>query len=136
MSQLVEALLTDAISTARHPYGNYVMQHLLEHGSNDQRSTLIRMLEQHAPVVAADEYACAVIGKAMARGQRQDQMALARALAKVPETLSFMARTRHGHVAARLVRLIPKTRFAQNHFEHTEKEARPKRRFGTPKLKI
>ena len=30
------------------------------------------------------------------------------------------------------VRLIPKRRFAQNHFEHTEKEVRPKSRFGTP----
>ena len=31
------------------------------------------------------------------------------------------------------LRLIPKRRFAQNHFDHTEKEVRPKRRFGTPK---
>ena len=34
------------------------------------------------------------------------------------------------------VRLIPKRRFAQNHFEHTEKEVRPKRRFGTPKIVV
>ena len=33
-----------------------------------------------------------------------------------------------------LLRLIPKRRFVQNHFEHTEKEVRPKRRFGTPKF--
>lgn len=103
VSHLVEALLSDAISTSRHPYGNYVMQHLLEHGTKDQRSTLIKMLEQHAPVAGADEYACAVVGKAMLCGQRDDQVALARALAKAPETISFMARTRHGHVAARLV---------------------------------
>ena len=38
--------------------------------------------------------------------------------------------------AARMVvRLIPKRRFAHDHFEHTEKEGRPKRRFGTPQFK-
>ena len=34
----------------------------------------------------------------------------------------------------KVVRLIPKRRFAQNHFAHTEKEIRPKRRFGTPQI--
>jgi pumilio RNA-binding family len=100
---LVDALLADSIPTCRHPYGNYVMQHMLEYGTDEQRITLIKKLEQHAPVVGADEYACAVIGKAMVCGQRNDQVALAQALAQVPETISFMARTRHGHVAARLV---------------------------------
>ena len=31
------------------------------------------------------------------------------------------------------VRLNPKRRFAKNHFQHTEKEVRPKRRFGQKK---
>ena len=31
------------------------------------------------------------------------------------------------------LRLIPKRRFAQNHFKHTDKEVRPKRSFGSPK---
>ena len=34
------------------------------------------------------------------------------------------------HSSGRGARLIPKRRFAQNHFEHTRKEVRPKRRFA------
>mmetsp|Transcript_46737 Transcript_46737/g.99847 ORF Transcript_46737/g.99847 Transcript_46737/m.99847 type:complete len:384 (-) Transcript_46737:117-1268(-) len=100
---IAEHLLQDAIGTCLHPYGNYVMQHLLEFGTAEQRSRLTRLLLQHIAVVGADPHACAVVGKAMTYGARGDQVSLARGLLLVPGLIASMARSRHGHVAAKLI---------------------------------
>lgn len=103
VSELAAAILQDSLAIARHPYGNYVMQHIIEHGTKEQRGLLTRQLEQQAAAIGADEYACAVVGKALAHGEQQEKLSLARALARVPGMVCALARTRHGHVAARLV---------------------------------
>jgi len=111
--QLVESLVADTMALSRHPYGNYVMQHLLEHAFADQRHRLIAMLEQHARAAGSDCYARAVVSKALSRGTMEGQMALARALLREPGLLATMARTRHGHVAAK---------FVLQHFGGSERE--------------
>lgn len=103
VQSIAERLLEDAIGTCLHPYGNYVMQHLLEFGTADQRSLLAGLLRQHIAVVGADPHACAVVGKAMTYGSRLDQVSIARGLLWVPGLIASMARSRHGHVAAKLV---------------------------------
>mmetsp|Transcript_39189 Transcript_39189/g.124566 ORF Transcript_39189/g.124566 Transcript_39189/m.124566 type:complete len:406 (-) Transcript_39189:616-1833(-) len=105
VSELVEALVSDAVALSRHPYGNYVMQHLLEHGPAAERRRLLKFLEEHASTAGSDCYARAVISKALTHGGREDQVALARALLRQPGLLATMARTRHGHVAAKFVLL-------------------------------
>jgi len=101
VKRLLDELIVDAMSLCRHPYGNYVMQHLLEHGPADHRQKLTRILEQHAHTVGTDCYARAVVSKALTHGARADQVALARALLREPGLIATMARTRHGHVAAK-----------------------------------
>mmetsp|Transcript_9604 Transcript_9604/g.19788 ORF Transcript_9604/g.19788 Transcript_9604/m.19788 type:complete len:430 (-) Transcript_9604:392-1681(-) len=105
VSELVEKLVADAVALSRHPYGNYVMQHLLEHGQASQRRKLIDLLRQNPSVAASDCYARAVISKALNHGAREDQVALSRAVLQEPGLLTTMARTRHGHVAAKFVLL-------------------------------
>jgi len=103
VKRLVEDLVSDAVALSKHPYGNYVMQHLLEHGPPDQRRRLTRMLELHAHTAGSDCYARAVVSKALSHGAHADQVALARALLREPGLIATMARTRHGHVAAKFV---------------------------------
>ena len=79
------------------------MQHLLEHGPPDQGRRLTRMLELHAHTAGSDCYARAVVSKALAHGVHADQVALARALLREPGLIATMARTRHGHTAAKFV---------------------------------
>ena len=58
-----------------------------------------------------------------------------------PSSVGLMGFSMGGFIAStafgmeRRVRLIQKRRFAQNHFEHIEKQVRPKRRFCIPKMK-
>jgi len=105
VSELVEKLVADATALSKHPYGNYVMQHLLEHGPTDQRRRLVASLKENAAAAGSDCYARAVISKALTHGAREDQVALGRALLREPGLLTTMARTRHGHVAAKFVLL-------------------------------
>lgn len=101
--RLVEGLVPDAVQLAKHPYGNYVMQHILEHGPSDQRSKLTSILVHHAHAVGSDCYARAVVSKALAFGSPEDQVKLAQALVREVGLITTMARTRHGHVAAKYV---------------------------------
>jgi len=98
---LMQSLIADGVALSRHPYGNYVMQHLLEHGPADQRRSLIRLLAQYPQATGSDCYARAVISKALSHGLREDQVMLTYALIREPGLLASMARTRHGHVAAK-----------------------------------
>lgn len=86
-----------------HPYGNYTIQHVLVHGSEEQRCRLLRLLQHEAVNMVANFHASAVVGKALNCASKQDATSLARAIFQEPGLLAQMARTRHGHMAARLV---------------------------------
>lgn len=100
---LIEEILTDALAHCTHPFGNYVMQHILEHGDLAHRSRIARIIEPHVKSMGADVHASAVVGKAMTHCAPEDQKLIARALVRESGLISQMARTRHGHVAAKLV---------------------------------
>jgi pumilio RNA-binding family len=97
---MVDAILNDAMASARHPFGNYTLQQLLEYSTPDQQSTLFRVLRQNVRELATCPYASAVLSKAMAVGPLGEQIALAHALIKESGLLERMACTRNGYVAA------------------------------------
>merc|ERR1712187_10023 len=74
-----------------------------EHGTSAQRKHLSLLLQQHVAVLGSNAHAGAVVGKAMTCGSRADQADLARALISTPGLLTTMARSRHGHIAAKAV---------------------------------
>mmetsp|Transcript_33274 Transcript_33274/g.72620 ORF Transcript_33274/g.72620 Transcript_33274/m.72620 type:complete len:377 (+) Transcript_33274:85-1215(+) len=100
---LVEDIIAESIVLSTHPYGNYVMQHVLEHGSLEQRGSITKLLADNASAVGKDGYACAVAAKALSHSQDKDKQMLALAMYDVPGLLESMARTRHGHIATKLV---------------------------------
>merc|ERR1712218_69696 len=51
VERIVEVLLSDALALSCHPFGNFVMQCLLEHGTEDQRYRMICTLERTASSV-------------------------------------------------------------------------------------
>eukprot|EP00929_Paragymnodinium_shiwhaense_P103900 TRINITY_DN67757_c0_g1_i5.p3 TRINITY_DN67757_c0_g1~~TRINITY_DN67757_c0_g1_i5.p3 ORF type:complete len:103 (-),score=19.70 TRINITY_DN67757_c0_g1_i5:19-327(-) len=67
-----------------HPYGNYVMQHLIEYGSVEQQAALTKALVERIEEVGRDEYACAVLSKAMLHGEEEDRQTLAASIESVP----------------------------------------------------
>jgi len=102
VSELSDFMLSAANSLCVHPYGNYTMQHILTHGSENHRQRLVSVIRDEVATMGANFHAAAVIGEALRRASRQDAMELAQALLQEPGLLSQMARTKHGHLAARL----------------------------------
>jgi len=101
--RLVEDIIVDAVALSSHPYGNYVVQHIIEHGIPDHQQRLSAMLAQNALAMGSDGYASAVVAKALAHGAHASRLNLARAAFATPGLLAVMARTRHGHVAVKLI---------------------------------
>lgn len=100
---LVDDLISDAVALSSHPYGNYVVQHVLEHGPPDQQRRLCGLLGRHVATLGPDGYASAVVAKALSHGSKETRLLVARHVASSPGLVAQMARTRHGHLAVKLV---------------------------------
>eukprot|EP00929_Paragymnodinium_shiwhaense_P024737 TRINITY_DN15133_c0_g1_i3.p1 TRINITY_DN15133_c0_g1~~TRINITY_DN15133_c0_g1_i3.p1 ORF type:complete len:387 (+),score=78.74 TRINITY_DN15133_c0_g1_i3:72-1232(+) len=88
---MVDFLLSDAVVTAMHPYGNYVMQHVIEYGSAEQRGRVAKALAEHVEDAGRDDYACAVLSKAMVNAEPADRASLAAAIARADGLFASMA---------------------------------------------
>lgn len=102
VERLVAAILTDAAKLCTDPFGNYVMQHILDYGNKQQAHSIMLVLTMNAEDMSANDAACAVLTKGLSRGSPEDQVALARALLANQELFISMACSRHGHQAANL----------------------------------
>lgn len=96
--EVVNHLLSEGTLLCRHVYGNFVMQHVLEYGSDFHRGELVLEMEKHAMALGFDFRASAPLAKALAHSEEEQRASLARALLKESRLISTMARTRHGHL--------------------------------------
>jgi len=108
---LVEGLISDVAVLARHPYGNYVVQVLLKHGTDEQRERATRALARNLQGIVAESHGCAVMSAALSYGEvsppgrhrrhrRRLRHVLAQRLLGEPGLLVFLAGTKYGHAAA------------------------------------
>jgi hypothetical protein len=106
LEKVCEVLLASALALSKHIFGNYVMQHILEYGSEEHRAFLLRLFTENFHL-CRNAYASAVVSKALVHGTSDDARSLARALIKQSDILT-MAKSRYGHVALRTaLQLLP-----------------------------
>merc|ERR1712100_190380 len=101
---MVEEFLADVASLSSHRYGNYVVQHLLEHCGDDMVSRITSILDQHVstvPKMAADGLIGSVIAKALSRPNNEGSRSLATTLLQDSERSAVMACSRRGHQAVK-----------------------------------
>jgi len=103
MLGIVDELLGEAAELSTHIYGSYVMKHLLEHGAGTHTSMLTQVLANHVSTVCQHSYGCAVLCDALTHTNEEAKVALARALLLRPDVLTYMAHSRHGQAAVKLV---------------------------------
>jgi hypothetical protein len=115
VSHLVNELLDHAVALSSHTFGNYVMQHLLEHGGNDAASRLTSILCHQMAFFTGKLLAGNagdVIGKALSlykppapektlsqaalQAQRLANVLLQENLPQDPDRLTTMACSRYG----------------------------------------
>jgi len=94
---LLDRLVEDGVALCSHPYGNFVVQHMLEHAPPEHRARLNRLLRQNVHVAETQCHARAVLSRALTQAEGEELTALVRAILDRPGLLSSMARTRHGH---------------------------------------
>jgi len=100
VEEMIGEVLDDARNLCVHQYGNYIMQHILEHGSMDQRRTLATLLLKCLDKrMCSNEYGVAVIGKALQHAPMEERQAIAEALLKDKDRFVRIAMQRHGKVA-------------------------------------
>lgn len=98
VESISETLLANVLVFSCHPFGNYVIQHLIEYGTRDQRYRLIRTLENSTASVARSTSGCSVLAAAMMHGAPEDMVWLARSVIQVPGLLQALAQSRHGNI--------------------------------------
>jgi len=108
-SPLIDAVVNDTEVLARHPYGNYVVQHSLEYGTIAHRTRLVTaFVRVGIAFLAQHRIASNVIERAIGLASRDDQQIIGLALLASPNTLLTVGCSRYGtHVVHRLVEVLP-----------------------------
>lgn len=98
---ITDAVADDAVFLSTHIYANFVVQAVIERGTEPQRQRLVQALTQNVPVLGVG-CACAVLGSALQMGPGEEPLLLARAMLAAG-VLPHMARHRHGCPAVKSV---------------------------------
>lgn len=98
MRVALDAIVTEAAILCRHPYGNFVVQHLLEHGSPERKTALLALLLPELPLLASHRTAAHVVQKALVfTGEAGERAIVLRLLGgEPPHSLEEVACTRYG----------------------------------------
>jgi len=96
---LMEVLLQDALGLACHSFGNYVVQQLLQFGTEEQRYRIVRMIERNAGTLCRSTPGSGVVAAALEHAAPEDRVWIRRAVLQEPEVLACMAQTRQGSAA-------------------------------------
>jgi len=96
---LVEDLLNNGSQLCSDQFGNFVVQHLLEFGSDQHKHRMSRIVAGHIASIKGDYHGCAVVSAALTHSVPEDQRVVARAVLRRRDLLVSMARQRHGHDA-------------------------------------
>eukprot|EP00746_Dinoflagellata_sp_MGD_P166952 gnl/MRDRNA2_/MRDRNA2_97205_c0_seq1.p1 gnl/MRDRNA2_/MRDRNA2_97205_c0~~gnl/MRDRNA2_/MRDRNA2_97205_c0_seq1.p1 ORF type:complete len:426 (+),score=84.36 gnl/MRDRNA2_/MRDRNA2_97205_c0_seq1:99-1376(+) len=105
---LTDAVVSDSSALARHPYGNYVVQHVLEYGTDAHRKLVASALvDTGIAFLAQHRIASNVIESALGRICSADQQMMGLALLAAPQTLLVVGCSRYGtHVVNRLLEVL------------------------------
>jgi len=93
---ILEPLLAMGSVLVRHIYGIFVMQHVLEHGTESQKSCLVAQMVEHVHLKGLDPRTGRVLRTSLCCCSSQDQLQAARAFLHAQE-LPAMARDRHSY---------------------------------------
>ena len=72
----IDDVLGDVRSISEDPYGNFVVQHILEHGGDEHRGRIVRALGADLRSAATHPNVCQVLNKALIYAAPEDQRSL------------------------------------------------------------
>jgi len=96
LSHFIEDILDDSVAVSKEPFGNFVVQHILEHGTSDHRHRLVLSLGADLRDTATHPNACLVLNKVLTYAALADQQDLAERVIGIPGLVADMASLRNG----------------------------------------
>jgi len=101
---LVDEVLADASQLCRHPFGNFVVQHVLKLGTALQRRSVVEILHTDIQRLARHRVASHVVRCALANGSVEDRHRLVSALTADPANCADLANHHCGSYVVREMR--------------------------------
>jgi hypothetical protein len=92
----------------KHPFGNFVMQHVLEHGMPEHRQLLVAALRPVAGRLARHKIASNVIRMALMHADPEDSAELVQALAPDHQEMVSLGKHKIGSFVLREIKLMSK----------------------------
>mmetsp|Transcript_52867 Transcript_52867/g.83978 ORF Transcript_52867/g.83978 Transcript_52867/m.83978 type:complete len:400 (-) Transcript_52867:321-1520(-) len=102
--EFLQPILKACKALCRDQYGNFIIQHLLEHGTKSHKDTIAAYVEENLEEFALDQHACSVVDKALSYTDLRD--VLADKILKTEGLLAKMASNRSNTSVHRLLVMI------------------------------
>merc|ERR1712146_355533 len=77
---ILEHILEQLFTLCREQYGNYVVQHVLEHGRDKDKKRVVALVQQHATDLACHKYGSNVVEKALLLADATERRQIAESL--------------------------------------------------------
>mmetsp|Transcript_6655 Transcript_6655/g.15802 ORF Transcript_6655/g.15802 Transcript_6655/m.15802 type:complete len:548 (+) Transcript_6655:32-1675(+) len=103
-SGLVTEVLHHVLDLAMHPYGNFVVQHILEHGTDEQRCLVVDALRPEVRRLARHKNASHVVERALQFCKQDEKQALKQAISGDAEELIRLSHSNYGSFVAKAMR--------------------------------
>jgi hypothetical protein len=84
-------------------YANFVIQHVLEHGDDDHRDQIVRIVRNQVGKFVNNSFACGVLNKALTYGAWPDQQEITKKILDQEPLLADMATNVHGFASTQRV---------------------------------
>lgn len=109
--KMIEELLLNIIENTsflcRRKFGPYILQHIIEYGTADQRRTVVKALASNGLEFAKHRSGSALIQKALLQLETEERSELLTPLVKDETALLELARDKHGGRVVRAILALP-----------------------------
>jgi len=104
-AQFLDGLLQNAATHSYHAFSTFIMQHLMEHGTEHHRQIIVQSVIQDLESAALDSHASGVLDKALCFLQPNEQFLLASKILEIDGLLPRMISSNRS-AAERLLRIV------------------------------
>mmetsp|Transcript_35675 Transcript_35675/g.76064 ORF Transcript_35675/g.76064 Transcript_35675/m.76064 type:complete len:612 (+) Transcript_35675:219-2054(+) len=106
---LVDEMLTQCHMLLRHPFGNFVMQAVLEHGCNAQKSYLARAIAEDVDRLARHKIASNSVRKALMHCVYEDQLVVVNSIRGDAQRFAALSKHKTGSFVVREMKHVVKS---------------------------
>ncbi|KAG8064056.1 hypothetical protein GUJ93_ZPchr0004g38725 [Zizania palustris] len=102
-SAVMDVIINQAFDLTEDKFGNYVVQHVLEHGKPEERSSIIQKLCGQVVILSQQKYASNVVEKCLFFGTADERNGLIREIVSSGQTFQALMKDQYGNYVVQRV---------------------------------